>query len=53
MSFNNSVSDKIEISNDALIHANSLRNNNLQQRQLKEVIKRYNHPEIDAIAIMI
>jgi hypothetical protein len=33
-----SLSDKIDISNDALIHANNLRNNNLQRRQLKEVI---------------
>ena len=30
--------DKIEISKDSLIHANNLRNNNLQKRQLKEVI---------------
>lgn len=35
---NNIISDKIDISNDALIHANNLRNNNLQKRQLKEVI---------------
>jgi hypothetical protein len=34
----NTISDKIDISNDALIHANNLRNNNLQKRQLKEVI---------------
>ena len=34
----NILSDKIDISNDALIHANNLRNNNLQRRQLKEVI---------------
>lgn len=34
----NIASDKIEISKDALIHANNLRNNNLQKRQLKEVI---------------
>jgi hypothetical protein len=33
-----SLSDKIDISSDALIHANNLRNNNLQRRQLKEVI---------------
>jgi hypothetical protein len=33
-----SLSDKIDISNDALIHANNLRNNNLQRRQLKEII---------------
>ena len=33
-----SISDKIEISKDSLIHANNLRNNNLQRRQLKEVI---------------
>ena len=32
------LSDKIEISKDSLIHANNLRNNNLQKRQLKEVI---------------
>jgi hypothetical protein len=32
------VSEKINISNDALIHANSLKNNSLQKRQLKEVI---------------
>jgi hypothetical protein len=32
------ISDKIDISSDALIHANNLRNNNLQKRQLKEVI---------------
>lgn len=32
------ISDKINISSDALIHANNLRNNNLQKRQLKEVI---------------
>lgn len=32
------ISDKINISSDALIHANKLRNNNLQKRQLKEVI---------------
>ena len=30
--------DKIQISKDALITANSLRNNNLQKRNLKEVI---------------
>lgn len=32
------VTDRIEISKEALIHANNLRNNNLQKRQLKEVI---------------
>jgi acid stress-induced BolA-like protein IbaG/YrbA len=31
-------SNKIKISNDALVTANSLRNNNLQKRNLKEVI---------------
>ena len=31
-------SDKIQISKDALINATSLRNNNLQKRNLKEVI---------------
>ena len=30
--------DKIEISSDSLIHANKLRNNNIQKRYLKEVI---------------
>jgi hypothetical protein len=30
--------DKITISDDALIHASKLRNNNLQKRNLKEVI---------------
>jgi hypothetical protein len=35
---NNSISDKITISNDALVHSNNLRNNNLQRRQLKESI---------------
>lgn len=34
----NIVSDKIEISKDALIHANNLRNNNVQKRLLKETI---------------
>lgn len=32
------MSNKIEISNDALVHANNLRNNNLQKRHLKENI---------------
>lgn len=32
------VLDKINISSDSLIHANNLRNNNLQRRQIKEVI---------------
>jgi hypothetical protein len=32
------ISEKIDIRTDALIHANSLKNNNLQKRQLKEVI---------------
>jgi hypothetical protein len=32
------LSEKIEITNDALINANKLRNNNLQKRQIKEVI---------------
>jgi len=31
-------SDKIQLSKDALVKANSLRNNNLQKRNLKEVI---------------
>jgi hypothetical protein len=31
-------SDKITISEDALVHASKLRNNNLQKRNLKEVI---------------
>lgn len=35
---NNTISDRLEISKDALIHANNLRNNNLQKRQLKEAI---------------
>lgn len=30
--------EKIQISNDSLVSANSLRNNNLQKRNLKEVI---------------
>ena len=38
MSHSNTNTEPIEISNDALIHANNLRNNNLQQRHLKEVI---------------
>jgi hypothetical protein len=32
------ISEKITINNDALIHANSLKNNSLQKRQLKEII---------------
>jgi hypothetical protein len=32
------ISEKININNDALIHANSLKNNSLQKRQLKEII---------------
>ena len=31
-------SDRIQLSKDALVTANSLRNNNLQKRNLKEVI---------------
>lgn len=34
----NIITDKIDIATDALIHANNLRNNNLQRRQLKEMI---------------
>jgi len=37
-SVHNIISDKVDIAHDALIHANNLRNNNLQKRQLKEVI---------------
>ena len=44
--------DKIQISSDALVTANSLRNNNLQRRNLKEVItdiiKRINQELIEA-----
>jgi hypothetical protein len=32
------IVEKIDIRNDALIHANSLKNNSLQKRQLKEII---------------
>jgi hypothetical protein len=35
---NTNISDKINITNDALVHSNNLRNNNLQRRQLKESI---------------
>ena len=35
---NNNISDKINITTDALVHSNNLRNNNLQRRQLKEAI---------------
>ena len=46
------MTEKINISNDALISANSLRNNNLQKKNLKEVIidiiKRISQELVDA-----